>query len=158
LSTRSANFRQEVGRRERRLQREHRLAFRLSDDPQRLQSDLDTLFALHPAVRARTEFGPESFPREFAEGALGRGWLRLWLLELDGRPAAVWYGFRFGGVETYYQAGRDPAADRLSVGFVLLVHTIRSAFEDGVREYRFGRGAESYKYRFASDDPGVETV
>src|SRR5439155_17070455 len=101
---------------------------------------------------------PESFHREFAQVALDRGWLRLWILELDGRPAAAWYGFRFGGVETYYQSGRDPAADRLAVGFVLLVQTIRAALKDGIREYRFGRGAESYKYRFASEDPGLETV
>jgi CelD/BcsL family acetyltransferase involved in cellulose biosynthesis len=158
LSTRSANFRQQVAGRERRLQREHRLFFRLVDDPARLQQDLDTLFALHRALRPRSDFGPEAFHREFAATALERGWLRFWILELDGLPAAAWYGFRFRGVESYYQAGRDPAADRLSVGSVLLVHTMRAAFDDGVREYRLGRGAENYKYRFASDDPGVVTV
>jgi CelD/BcsL family acetyltransferase involved in cellulose biosynthesis len=29
---------------------------------------------------------------------------------------------------------------------------------DGVSEYRFLRGAEAYKRRFATDDPGLETV
>jgi CelD/BcsL family acetyltransferase involved in cellulose biosynthesis len=158
LASCSANLRQQIGRRERRLRSEHRVRFRLCDDPERLPQDLSTLFALHRAARPRTDFGPDDFHREFAGLALGRGWLRFWLLELDGRPASAWYGFRFGGAETYYQAGRDPAADRLSVGFVLLVHTIRAALEDGIREYRFGRGPESYKYRFASEDPGVETV
>jgi hypothetical protein len=32
------------------------------------------------------------------------------------------------------------------------------AIEDGVSEYRFLRGAEPYKWRFAGRDPGVVTV
>jgi CelD/BcsL family acetyltransferase involved in cellulose biosynthesis len=79
-------------------------------------------------------------------------------MEVDGRPAAAWYGVRFGGVESYYQAGRDPALDDLSVGFVLLAHTIEAAFDDGVTEYRFLLGDEPFKGRFAEEDEGVETL
>jgi CelD/BcsL family acetyltransferase involved in cellulose biosynthesis len=61
-------------------------------------------------------------------------------------------------VESYYQAGRDPAWNDASVGFVLLAHSIRAALEDGVREYRFLRGHEPFKYRFADADPGLQTV
>ena len=111
LAGRSANFRQQVRGRERRLARDHALAFRLADDPSRLDDDLGLLFRLHAA-----RWGDESpflrwreFHAEFARAALERGWLRLWFLELDGRPAAAWYGFRFGRVESYYQAGRDLA-------------------------------------------------
>lgn len=158
LASRSANLRDQIRRRERRLRSEYRVRFRLTEDSDALVSDLDTLFRLHRAVRARSDFGPERFHRDFAAIALERGWLRLWILELDDRPAAAWYGFRFGGVETYYQAGREPTFDSLSVGFVLLTHTIRAALEDGVIEYRFGRGDEAYKYRFANEDQGVETI
>jgi CelD/BcsL family acetyltransferase involved in cellulose biosynthesis len=158
VAARSANLREQIRRRERRLRREHSVRFRLTDDSELLERDLDTLFRLHRAVRRRSDFGPEPFHRDFAAFALERGWLRLWILELDDRPAAAWYGFRFGGVETYYQAGREPSLDRLSVGFVLLAHTIRAALDDGVVEYRFGRGEEIYKYRFATEDPGVDTI
>jgi CelD/BcsL family acetyltransferase involved in cellulose biosynthesis len=48
--------------------------------------------------------------------------------------------------------------ERHSVGFVLLAHSVRAAMEEGAAEYRFGRGAESFKNRFASADPGLETV
>jgi peptidoglycan/xylan/chitin deacetylase (PgdA/CDA1 family)/CelD/BcsL family acetyltransferase involved in cellulose biosynthesis len=160
LAGRSANFRQQLGRRERNLARRHQVDLRLVQDPGALPAAMDTLFALH-----RLRWGEESgflprqaFHREFAALALERGWLRLWLLHLDGRPAAAWYGLRLGGVEHYYQSGRDPAFDNLSAAFVLLAHTIRSAFEDGVREYRFGRGQDPYKYRFTDQDPGLETV
>ena len=162
LSRRSANFREQVRRRERKLRREHDVRFRLSDDPQRLHDDLDILFSLHGA---RWSGGgewftsiSEAFHREFAVCALERGWLRLWMLEVDGNPVAAWYGFRFGNAESYYQAGRDPAWSGASVGFVLLVHTIRAALEDGVAEYRFLQGGEDYKYRFTSEDPGLETI
>jgi dTDP-4-amino-4,6-dideoxygalactose transaminase len=162
LAERSANFRSQVRRRERKLAREHELRFRLADDRDQLSADLDVLFGLH-AARWRNERSgftgrTEAFHREFAECAFDRGWLRLWFLELDGKTAAVWYGFRFAGVESYYQAGRDPSWDASSVGFVLLAHSIREAIADGVQEYRFLRGGESFKYRFANADPGLETI
>jgi CelD/BcsL family acetyltransferase involved in cellulose biosynthesis len=90
--------------------------------------------------------------------AAGQGWLRLWFLEVDGEAVAALYGFRFAGIESYYQAGRDPAWNHHRVGFVLLAHAIREAAQDGVAEYRLLRGAEDYKLRFAVADPGLETV
>jgi CelD/BcsL family acetyltransferase involved in cellulose biosynthesis len=163
LAGRSRNFREQVRRRERKLAAAHRLSYRLCDDPERIDADMRTLISLHQArwgrggsaafAGARTEFH-----LDFARRALQAGWLRLWMLELDGRPAAAWYGLRFANVETFYQSGRDPALDHLGVGFVLLCHTIRSAFGDGVDEYRFGVGDEPYKGRFSEGEVRLETV
>jgi CelD/BcsL family acetyltransferase involved in cellulose biosynthesis len=160
LARRSQNLRQQVRRFERRLVRSHELRFRLTTDPDLLRTDLDTLFALHRKrwPGSRWFAGAESFHRDFAAAALERGWLRLWLLDLDETPVAAWLGFRFAGVESYYQAGRDPAWERWSVGFVLLAHTIRQALKDGMTEYRFLRGGEQYKHRFATADPGLVTI
>jgi CelD/BcsL family acetyltransferase involved in cellulose biosynthesis len=162
LASRSSNFRQQVRRRERRLRRGHDVSFRLADE-RSLDDDMETLFALHAARwsaggSAAFAGSRKAFHREFSRSALARGWLRLWILELDGRAAAAWYGFRYGGVEWYYQSGRDPALDAESVGFVLMSHTIRAAIEDGMREYRFLLGDERYKGRFTGDDPGEVTV
>jgi CelD/BcsL family acetyltransferase involved in cellulose biosynthesis len=159
LSSRSSHFRKKLLWQERRLAREHRLRFSVSDSADRLASDLDVLFTLHAARwPAPTQFLlHESFHREFAACALEAGWLRLWFLELDEQPVAAWYGFRFSGIESHLQSGRDPRI-RDSIGSVLLVHTIREALNDGVTEYRFLRGGEDYKGRFATDDPGLETV
>ncbi|MBA2359643.1 MAG: GNAT family N-acetyltransferase [Actinobacteria bacterium] len=159
-ATLSSNFRQQIGRFHRNLTRAHDVRFRLTRDHDDLDADLTTLFSLH-AARWQTDTTftrAEKFHRSFAEEALTNGWLRLWLLELDGSPVAAWYGLRFGGAEWYYQAGRDCSFDKLRVGLVLLAHTIRTALNDGVREYRFLRGDEPYKYRFATCDPGVETL
>ncbi len=163
LASRSRNFRDQVRRRERKLARGHRLEYRLTDDPNRLDEDMRTMMRLHWARwshRQSSAFSGqrESFHLEFAKRALENGWLRLWTMELDGNPVAAWYGLRYAGIESYYQAGRDPVYDAQAVGFVLLCHTIRSAFGDGVSEYRFGLGGESYKDRFAEFDPGLETV
>lgn len=147
---------------ERRLARDHAVRYRLADSPDRLQADLDVLFALH-AMRWGTQspgLGParRAFHGDFAARALERGWLRLWFLEVDGSPAAAWYGFRFGGAEWAYQGGRDPAWDRASVGSLLLTHTLREAFGDGLREYKMLRGGEDYKQRFASEPGEVVTL
>jgi CelD/BcsL family acetyltransferase involved in cellulose biosynthesis len=163
LATRSSNFRSQVRRKERKLQREHGLTYRLSDAPDRLQRDLDALFALHRARWGEAGSGAlegsrEAFHRDLAATALERGWLRLWLAEADERPVAAWYGFRYGGADWYYQLGRDPSWDASSVGLVLLAHTLREAIADGQREYKLLRGGEGYKDRFATSDPGLDTV
>jgi CelD/BcsL family acetyltransferase involved in cellulose biosynthesis len=162
LASRSSNFRGQVRRRERKLAREHDLSYRLSDRDS-LDGDFETLVRLHEArwgeASAGAFRGPlKDFHREFAGHALERGWLRLWTMEVDGQAVAAWYGFRFAGIESYYQSGRDPAWDRYAVGFVLLTHTMREAFDDGVGEYRLLRGAEYYKSRFATHDDRVETI
>ena len=158
LAARSANFREQLRRRESALGREGGVATRLTDATT-LEDDLDALFTLH---RARwgstpTDFADTPFHRELAGDALARGWLRLWMLELDGRPVAAWHGFQVGAVCSYYQAGRDPALERQSVGFP------RGALHPGgdhrgSKEYRFGRGDEAFKSRFTDEDPGLETL
>jgi CelD/BcsL family acetyltransferase involved in cellulose biosynthesis len=162
LRSRSRNLRDQIRRKERRLDREHRVRLRLADDPLRLPQDLDCLFRLHAARwgdgRSTFDGTRERFHRELATKLLERGWLRLWFLELDGADVAAWYGFRYAGCESYYQSGRDPRFDHLSVGTVLLAHSIRAALEDRILEYRFLRGDDAYKYRFANADRGLQTV
>jgi CelD/BcsL family acetyltransferase involved in cellulose biosynthesis len=162
LAGRSRNFRSQVRRHWRALARDHRLVVRLCAEPDRLTGDMETLIRLHDARwgAQSSAFGAQrrGFHLEFARRAMERGWLRLWIMELGGTAVAAWYGLRFAGIETYYQAGRDPRCDSLHVGTVLLAHTIRSACEDGLQEYRFGLGGESYKSRFSEDDLGLKTV
>lgn len=162
LASRSRNFRSQLGRFERQLTSAHRLSYRLTEDPECLKEDLDRLISLHAARWGENssafQGARRAFHLDFARTAMDRGWLRLWTMELDGSPVAAWYGFRYAGIETYYQAGRDPRLERLRVGTVLLAHTIRSACEDGMREYRFGLGGEDYKSRFTQLDPGLDTL
>ena len=157
----SRNFRQQVRRYERRLMVDHDVTYRLADDPDRLDADLETLFRLHRARwGGHTPFSDDrrAFHVAFARRALDRGWLRLWLLEVDGVPVAAHHGFRIGAAQSYYQAGRVPAWDSYHVGFVLLAHVIREAVGSGVQRYELLQGGDPYKQRFATRDPGLDTV
>jgi len=154
------NFRKQAGRFPRKLAELGNVSYRLTTDPDQLQLDLDTLFRLHRQRWGSTPsafLAAEPFHREFATLAFDRGWLRLWFLELDGRPIAALHGFRFAGSESAYQAGRDLAFERQPVGFVLLMHALRGALADGMSEYRLLRGGAAFKERFATSDPGLET-
>jgi CelD/BcsL family acetyltransferase involved in cellulose biosynthesis len=164
LAGRSRNFRSQVGRRRRRLEREHRTVFRRTVDPATLGHDLDILFDLHRRRwRARGGSGAlpahlRPFHEAFARRALGQGWLRLWTLELDGAPVASWYGWRCGGSYCYYQSGFDPDYQAGAPGTVMLAHTIEQAAREGATVYDMLWGAEEYKDRFATDRREAATV
>ena len=162
LAGRTANFRQQARKYERRLVRDHALSYRFTSDADQLERDLDLVFDLHTRRwgTGATEFqqGPmRSFHHEFARLAFERGWLRIWIAELNGRPAAAWYGFRFGDADWSYQSGRDPSFDHQSVGWVLTVHAVRESVRDGMRAYKFLLGDEEYKSRFATADHGLDS-
>jgi CelD/BcsL family acetyltransferase involved in cellulose biosynthesis len=159
VATWSSKLRGEARRNERKLAREHDLGFRFTENPEQLAADLEILFALHRARWGRSAFAArEPFHRDFARRALEQGWLRLCFLMADGEAVAATYGFQYGGAWFYYQSGWAARWASYSVGRVLLIHTIREAIESGAREYRFLLGGEGYKYRYARDDAGVETI
>jgi CelD/BcsL family acetyltransferase involved in cellulose biosynthesis len=160
LGSRSKKLRREIVHDERILTERHGLVVRRTTDPGTLAADLDVLFALHRArFGDESSFSPrEAFHRRFAAVALAAGWLRLWILEVDGRPAAARYDFSYGNVYHAYNGGRDPRWSNLSVGLVLRKHTLEAAFAEGATAYRFLRGDESYKGRFGTVDDPLVTV
>jgi len=116
---------------------------------------LDALVALHTHrwdERGGSEaFGSPAlllFHDEVSQLALRRGWLRLFVLRLDGKPAAVLYGYRYGRTFYFYQSGFDPSFAKESVGLVAMGLTIRHAIEEGAAEYDLLHGAEPYKFHW----------
>jgi CelD/BcsL family acetyltransferase involved in cellulose biosynthesis len=164
LASRSRNFRSEVGRKLRRLERDHEVRFRLTDDRTELREDLETVFRLHDARWDRrggsSSLAPRAraFHRDFSAGALARGWLRLWTMEVDREPVAAWYGWRMGQRYAYYLAGFSPGWAHRSVGFLLLAQTVRAAIAEGATEYDLLLGDEPFKRRFATHSRHVETI
>lgn len=162
LRSTSKNMREKVRRSTKKVERDHELTYELCESAERVEPMMGTLFDLH-ARRWGGEagaFGSAAnvpFHLDFAARAQRHGWLRLWVMRIDGEAVAAWYGFRFGDVEAYYQSGRDPSWDRSSVGFLMLVHSIKAAFDDGLDSYGFLRGDESYKDRFATTVRTIET-
>lgn len=93
-----------------------------------------------------------AFHEELSRLALARGWLRLYILQLDGKPAAALYGFKYNGVFYFYQSGFDPDFGRHSVGLVTMGLAIKSAIEEGTEDYDLLHGHEQYKFLWARDE------
>ena len=160
IASLSSKLRYEMRHDEPSLARKHRIRFRTTRDLAQLPSDLDVFFSLHEARwTGRSSFAPmEAFHRRFAAIALTRGWLKLWILEVDDRPVAARYDFQYARVYNAFNGGRDPAWNKAGVGLVLRAHTMREALDEGVEEYRFLRGGEAYKKRFLTEDAGLVTI
>ena len=162
LATRSRKLRKDLRRNTRALARDLDAEFRLADS-ETLAADLDALVELHELrwrERGSSSFGPgpRSFHAGFTAAALRRGWLRLWILELRGEPAAALYAWRLGDRYFDYQGGFDPSYARRSPGTVILARAIRGAAEEGARVYDLLRGGEAFKYRFADGERRVHTI
>lgn len=157
LATRSRNFRSQMGRRRRKLEREHGLEFRQTTGPDSLEGDMDAFFRLHEERwrdRGGSSSGEEAvqrFHRRFAAAALKRGWLRLWTAWVDGQPGAAWYGWRIGDRYCYALSGLAKRYEPLALGSVLLAQTIESAAAEGASVYDMMWGDEGYKRRFETD-------
>lgn len=157
LADRSRNFRSQLGRRRRKLERDHGLSFRMTSSPQELEIDLAIFFRLHDErwdQRGGSTLGDERSRRllaGFAREAQKLGWLRLWIAEADGEPAAAWYGWRVGDRYCYALAGLAQRFEKHGLGTVLLAHTIEQAAAEGATVYDLMWGDETYKDRFATD-------
>jgi CelD/BcsL family acetyltransferase involved in cellulose biosynthesis len=163
LASKSRNFRSQLGRKQRKLERDHDVRYRLVTRAEDLPGALDDFERLHHArwdarggSQALTERS-RAFHGCFAAAALERGWLRLWLLEVDGAAVAAWYGWRVGGRYAYYLAGFDGDWGRHSVGLLLQAHTVRAAIEEGADTYDLLLGGEEYKARFADAEVEVRS-
>jgi CelD/BcsL family acetyltransferase involved in cellulose biosynthesis len=154
LAARSRNFRSQLGRRRRKLEREHGLSFRMTTEAAQLGPDFDLFLQLHDErwdERGGSSSGAaevREFQRAFAAAALEQGWLRLWIAEADGAPRAAWYGWRLGERYCYSLSGLAKEYEDFALGTVLLSHTIEQAAAEGAAIYDLMWGDEGYKKRF----------
>jgi CelD/BcsL family acetyltransferase involved in cellulose biosynthesis len=120
---------------------------------------LDILFSLHGARwHEREAKGILADPRvqRFHRAALPQlaaaGLARCYLLSIDDRYAAAYYGFLHRGSAFAYLGGFDPNFAEASPGAMLIGRAIADAISEGAREFHFLRGREDYKYGFGAQD------
>jgi CelD/BcsL family acetyltransferase involved in cellulose biosynthesis len=156
LATVTSSRRQALRHMERSLRRRHAVA--ITDyDGDRIEEGWRHLITLHEA-RWQEAGGTGAFRdpriarlhRRFAEELARRGQLWLTTLDLDGAPAAAWYGFTCHDTVYFYQSGRDPRWERESVGQILIAAMIRRAMERGFRRFDFLRGDDPYKRQWTA--------
>lgn len=103
-----------------------------------------------PAARA--------FQDHVTERALEQRWLLMYVLRLNGKAAAVMYGFNYGGRFYFYQHGFDDRYKAQSLGLVLMGLTIRAVIDEGAREFDMLWGVEPYKFLWARDVCALQRV
>jgi CelD/BcsL family acetyltransferase involved in cellulose biosynthesis len=164
LASLSAKRRQAMRYMERNLRRHH--AVTITDyDSDRVEEGWRHLVTLHER-RWHDGGGEGAFRdpridrlhRRFAAELAQRGQLWLTTLDLDGEPAAAWYGFTCHDTVYFYQSGRDPRWERESVGQVLLGAMIRRGMERGYRRFDFLRGEDPYKRVWTATQRTTEEI
>ena len=95
---------------------------------------------------------PEFFG-ELTVRAVAHGWLRLWVLRLDGRAVATEYQLEDDGrVHALRAEFDDSLPEELSPGAHLNAEIARTLFaRPGVHEYDMGPGENEYKSRWTTD-------
>ena len=74
------------------------------------------------------------------------GLLKLFFMEIDGRPVATSLCFDYAHTRLLYNSGYDPDYGYYSVGLLLNALCLREAIEQGLGFFDFLRGAEPYKH------------
>lgn len=156
LAQHSANFRSEVRRRRRNLER-HGGPVRLhvATSAEEIATALHLLFTLHNQRRQQKQdtgiFEEESlrhFHRQVTLRLAGKRWARIYVLQVNGIPIATLYGFETRQRFYYFQSGWNPQWSRLSPGTVLLSMVVEDCIGRGLRQFEFLRGVEEYKTRW----------
>lgn len=78
------------------------------------------------------------------------GWIKLILVEWNDRVIAYLFLYRCGKALWDYQTAFDREFSSLSLGTVLICAAVDFAFTNGLHEFDFLRGEESYKLRWTS--------
>ena len=159
LATLGSSHRANVRRRIRALNAGFDVRFeRVSTDADRRMA-LEALHTFHSqrfqGDRGSTAFGDtplQRFHDDFTRAAQDAGWLRMFVLSLNGTPAAVMYGFLLDGRFYFYQHGFSADYADHSVGLVLMGMTIQAAIAEGAAEFDMLYGHEPYKYLWARSE------
>lgn len=119
---------------------------------------LESLIAMNTKRWSATESGgvfrrkprEATFYRTFTPLALERGWLRFMELDVDGTPAAMEIGYRYG--DRYYALqGSYDIDGPPGTGKVLLMQMLRRCIAEGVQIFDLLSGDFSYKQRYGAE-------
>jgi len=97
--------------------------------------------------------GPNAFISKLTAHALAEGWLSIWVLELDGRPAAMEYQLAFRGDVHALRGDFDDEFSSLSPGTFLNWRLLERLFDEDQKCYHMGPGDNAYKLRWAEQAP-----
>jgi CelD/BcsL family acetyltransferase involved in cellulose biosynthesis len=148
--------RHEIRRKLRRAENIADTRWTVIDDADKLTDEvLDTFLDLHkkstPDKEDFWDEAMENFFRALTRRVAERGWLKLYLVEIDGIVASTLLCFDYNDEILVYNSGFDPNQfGHLSPGNIIVSYSIQHAIELGRKRYDFLRGDETYKFRFGA--------
>lgn len=158
LATLGSSHRANVRRRLRALDRQFDVRFEQATTDAQCGDAIAALVAFHEArysgrggSSAFCSPALRTFHAEAMHRALEHGWLRVYVLRLNGAIAAVMYGLMYNRRFYFYQHGFDDQYKAHSIGLVLMAMTVRTAIDEGADEFDMLWGTEGYKSLWADD-------
>lgn len=152
----NAKQRHEVRRKLRRLEDHGGYAYRMADCNGGLDDAIDQFLRLFQLNRKdKADFMDDAMSayfRELIRQLARQQMLRLYFLDVAGRPAATVLCFDYKGIRYLYNSGYDAEFNDLSVGILSKVLSIQKGIEAGCRGYDFLKGAEVYKKRIGGKE------
>jgi len=154
LNNLNIKFRWKLRSRLRKLDQEHKVELVQCTEPVSLEAYLRVLFDLHRQRWARVHqegcfvAQRQPFYERMGRRFLETGWLRFYLLRVDGLFVAAQFGFAYGGKFYSLQEGFDPGCGQDSYGIVLRAYVLQDAIAKGIAEYDLLRGEPDYKTRW----------
>ncbi len=157
LALLSAKQRHELLRKERRLNEEGDVAYRVHDRARESDIDLFLQFFRESREDKNRFLTPpiELFMREIIRLSEARGMLRLGILELNNTPIAATLCFEYQDSMYLYNSGYSPAFRWLSAGLLSKYYSIRDSIMKGKTHYDFLKGAEKYKFHLGGKENGL---
>jgi len=150
LAARPARVRNTIARKQRKLEREHGLAIRLYTDEDLAQGLKDYNAVYKASWKAHELF--EGFIKRLAGTLSRKGWLRLAVLYIAGKPAAAQFWFVVNGKASIFKLHYDQKWKQYSPGSILTSYLMKHVIDtDKVEEIDFLNGNDAYKQDWMSE-------
>jgi CelD/BcsL family acetyltransferase involved in cellulose biosynthesis len=161
LSSLDGKQRHEVRRKLRKASAAGRMSWRIARSVDETAGAMETFLHLFRLSRPDKDgfmtARREVFFRKLAEALARQDMLRLWIVAIDGRPAAAVFCCELGRTSYLYNSGFDPRFRGVSIGIVSKLLTIRASIESGMKVYDFLNGNEAYKARLGGGEVVLST-
>ena len=140
------------------LQKEHEVEFKeYSGDDEELNDQLQIMYELHKnrwINKTGTSKFIEGYVRDFyfeISKIFDRyGWLAFTSLNVDGKPVAFLWGFRYRNAWLAMTAAFDPEYSQYSIGQLHYLKIIEKAIQERLEKFDFLKGGSEYKHHWTS--------
>jgi hypothetical protein len=145
LASRSTQIRKTVANRSRKFDRDPSSSFEIITSVDKLEVGLRLFSTLYEKRWNNAEPFPDFLPG-LAKVCAEKGWLRLGIAWIHGRPAAAQFWIIKDGIANIYKVAYDEEFTKLSVGAVALFKMFQHVLDnESVHEIDFLTGADGYK-------------